>query len=77
MTVTDNDAATPNNLMEVGVEGACPFVVGERQYGGVAGEGYVVHLHLTSPLNALVNQSFICMLRVTVSEATRHKLQMR
>lgn len=65
VTVTDDDATEPNNLMEVGVEGLCPLAVGEKQYGGVAGDSYVVPLHLTSPLNDMVNETFTCTLRVT------------
>lgn len=73
--MTDNDATTPNNLVEVVVEGACPLTAGEKQYGGVAGESHLVLLHLISPLNHLVNETLTCTLRVTVSGVTSHGLQ--
>ncbi|XP_045129238.1 uncharacterized protein LOC123514993 isoform X2 [Portunus trituberculatus] len=65
VTVTDKDATTPNNLVEVDVEGVCPLVAGKRQYGGVAGEHHLVHFYLTSPLEELVNQTLACTIKVT------------
>lgn len=65
VTVTDKDAATPNNLMEVDVEGVCPLAAEGRQYGGVAGEHHPVHFHLISRLEELVNQTLSCTIKVT------------
>lgn len=75
MTLTDNDAAAPNNLMEVAVLGACPVAAAAaategteaKRYGGAAGQRHVVGFHLTSILHDLGNETFTCMLRVTVS----------
>lgn len=74
VTITDNDATAPNNLMELVVEGACPLVVAAaaaateaKRFDGAAGQRHVVGLHLISPLHDLANKTFTCMLRVTVS----------
>lgn len=76
MTVTDNDATAPNNMMELVVEGACPLAAAEAaatagteamQYGGAAGQSHIVRLRLTSSLRDLGNDTFTCVLRVTVS----------
>lgn len=75
VTVTDNDATAPNNLMELGVEGACPLAVAAAaettagteagRYGGAAGQRHTVRFHLTSPLHDLGNETLTCVLRVT------------
>ena len=73
VTVTDKDAATPNNLVEVDVEGVCPLAAEKRQYGGVVGEHHLINFYLTLPLEELVNQTLACTIRVTVSKATSYK----
>lgn len=77
--MTDNDAAAPNNLMEVGVEGACPLAAAAEaaataetgRYGGAAGQRHTIRFHLTSLLHDLSNETFTCVLRVTVSSGYR------
>lgn len=79
VTVTDNDAGAPNNLMELAVEGECPLAAAAAatarteagRYGGAAGLRHTVRFHLTSPLHDLGNVTFTCVLRVTVSSGYR------